>query len=278
MAALNDLSDIVNRLTGGSSGTPEQICVWKDGRVAGAAAATPIAGRPISLWQYQGTPAHGSAPGAVAAPTRATSGALGQANPGGGREKWLLGVTSAINAPGVLMLYDRLLHISGLSGTNTGAQTVGGSLTRNTGGVGNQIWVEVYTQIGASGTTITASYTDDAGNSGSTTTSVAIGNTGLREAQRIIPLTLAAGDYGVQAVASVTLAATTGTVGDFGVTVARPLLTLNVNAVAAGVIRDMIAGLPSIQKIDTDACLAWAFWPQTTTVPQFLMTTQYIEK
>lgn len=268
MSALTDLSDIVNRLTGGNSGTPEQLYFWKDSRVAGAAAVAPVAGRMSSLWLYSGTPGAGVAPGAVAAPTRATAGALAQANPGGGRQKWLLSLMAALSQPGTLILYDRLLHISGLSGTNTGAQTVAGSLTRYTSGAGNQIWIEVYTQIGASSTTITASYTDQDGNTGQTTESTAIGNTGLREAQRIIPLNLAGGDNGVRAVASVTLAATTGTAGDFGVTVAHPLMSVSVDTLGAAQIRDAISGLPGIPELLTDACLALAFFPSTTTALQ----------
>ena len=62
--------------------------------------------------------------------------------------------------PGILVLYDRLLHIGGLNATTTAAQTVGGSLSRYTGGAGNQIWVEIYTQIGTTATTITANYTN----------------------------------------------------------------------------------------------------------------------
>src|SRR5262245_52059430 len=169
--------------------------MWKDARVSGAAAAAVIAGRMTSLWQYEGTPAHGAAPGAAAIPDNATNGGWKQADPGGGRQKWLHSLGGVANVQGTLVLYDRLLHISGLSGTNTGAQTVQSSrnpaLTRYTSGVGNQIWIEIYTQIGASSTTITASYTDQDGNSGQITPAVAIGNTNLREAQRIIPVTLA---------------------------------------------------------------------------------------
>lgn len=268
MTALTNLSDLINKATGGSSGAPENLFFYKDARVAGAAAAATIAGRYTSLWLYEGVPSHGAAPGAVAIPTNATQGGLKQTDPGGSAEKFLLGAVATAQAAGTLILYDRLLHISGLSGTSTSPQTVGGTLTRYTSGAGNMIWVEVYTQIGASSTTITASYTDQSGNSGNTTPAVAIGNTGLREAQRIIPLTLAAGDTGVQAVASVTLAATTGTAGDFGVTVAHPLLIIPISTAGGGSLRDCISALPGPIEIETDACLAWAWLANGTTAPQ----------
>lgn len=278
MANLTDLSDIIERVTGGNSGTPEHLFFYKDSRVAAAAAAT-VAGRYSSLWQYNGNPAHGAAPGAVAIPDNTTNGGLKQTDPGGGRQKWLLGATATSSAAGTLIIYDRLLHISGLNGTTLTAQTVGGTLTRYTGAesVGNQIWIEVYTQIGASSTTITANYTDQAGVAGKTTQAVAIGNTGLREVQRIIPLTLASGDTGVRSVSSVTLAATTGTAGDFGVTIARPLAMIPIGVVGTGTVRDFISGLPSIIEIKTDACLALAWLANGTAAPQIMGSIHMIE-
>jgi hypothetical protein len=278
MGALVDLSDVINRITGGNSGTPDNLFFHKDARVDSAAATAAVAGRLTSLWMYEGTPAGGAAPGAVAAPDNTTDGALKQADPGGGRQKWLLGVAASALTTGTLIVYDRLLHISGLSGTNAGAQTVGGTLTRYTGtaSVGNQIWVEVYTAIGATARTITASYTDQGGNS-ATSTATAIGGTGLNEAQRIIPLPLASGDTGVRAVADVTLSATTGTAGDFGVSIVRPLAIIPLAMTGVGSVRDFVSGLPSIIEVQTDACLAFAWLAQGTTAPQVFGSLHMIE-
>lgn len=267
-----DLSDLVNRLTGGNDGSPEIPFFWIDNRIGSTAATATIAGRFTSLWRYNRSWNGTSSlpPSTVAAPTRATEGALPFTNPGGGRTKYFLGgfPVATGGGGGLITLYDRLLHISGFSGTNTGAQNVGGSLTRNTSGLGNQIWIEINTQIGATATTITASYTDQDGNSGQTTPAVAIGGTGLREAERMIPLTLADGDTGVQAVASVTLAATTGTVGDFGVVVARPLATWAAPGSGTGQPIDHISGVPGLRQIDSDACLAVMFLSLNVTPPQ----------
>ncbi len=277
MTALASLSELVNRLSGGNAGAPEHLTHWQDNRVGSAAAQATVAGRWTSLWLYNSHPASGAVPAAVEAPTRATSGALKQTNPGSGKEKWLLGHEVMATQPGTLIVYDRLLHIGGLNGTLTTAQTVAGSLTRNTGGVGNQIWVEIYTLIGTTATTITASYTNQAGTAGQTTVAASIGAAGLNEPQRIIPLPLASGDNGVRAVASVTLAATTGTAGNFGVTIARPLLSVVVPAGGVGSVRDAISGLPSIQKVDTDACLALAWLAAGTTVPQFMGLLHFVD-
>lgn len=278
MAALTDLSDIINRGTGGSSGAPENIFWFKDARVGAANAVAPTAGRLTSLWEYNGSPSHGAAPTTVANPDNTTQGGIKQTDPAGGTQKWLLGGVAASLTAGMVVLYDRLLHIGNLSGTVTTAQTVGGSLTRNTGGVGNQIWVEVYTQIGATGTTITASYTNQAGTSGRTTQATVFGGTGFREAQRIIQLPLAAGDTGVQAVASVTVLATTGTAGNFGCIIANPLLHMPIGQVGVGLARDLIAGLPPIREVVTDACLAMMFYPATASAPQILGSFHFVEK
>jgi hypothetical protein len=275
MSALTNLSDVVNRLTGGNSGTPEAVWAYIDGTQVGAA---PVAGRLSSTWIYTKNPGGaGAVPGAAAVPDNTTNGGLFQTDPGGGREKWLLGGTVVMSQLGSWILYDRLLHNGGLSGTTITAQTVGGTLTRNTGGIGNQIWIEIYTAVGTTGTTITASYTNQAGTSGRTTKTQSFGATNNREAQRIIPLSLQDGDTGVQSVQSVTVLASTTTAGSFGVTIARPLLFFPCHATGAGGMRDLIAGLPEIRKIDTDACLATIYMSNNTSAPQGFVSLSTIE-
>lgn len=279
MAALTDLSDVINRITGGNSGTPENLFFYKDARVDAAAATAPVAGRMTSLWQYEGTPAGGAAPTTVAIPDNTTDGGLKQTDPGGGRQKWLLGGTSVALVSGTVILYDRLLHIGNLSGTVTTAQTVGGTLTRYTGteSVGNQIWIEIYSLIGTTATTVTAQYTDQDGNTTITSTATAIGGTGLREAQRIIPIPLATGDTGVRGCDNVDLLATTGTAGNFGVSIVRPLGFFTMGVAGIGTIRDMITGLPTVPEIKTDACLALAWMSNSTTIPQIFGSVHMIE-
>jgi hypothetical protein len=181
-------------------------------------------------------------------------------------------VINGANVQGVWILYDRLLHIGGLSGTVTTAQTVGGSLTRYTNGLGNIILAEIYTQIGATPTTIAASYTDQDANSGQTTPAVVCGGTNVREAQRLAPFGVASGDFGVQAVASVTLAGSTGTAGDFGITIAHPLAIITTPGAGLGGVADRIVQTPGPIEILTDACLAWAFIPATATAFNFIAT------
>lgn len=272
MAALTDISDLINRSTGGSSGTPQNVFWHKTNRVAGVAATVLIAGRMASLWRYDGQPAGGAVPTSGAVPTNTTVGALPFTSAGGGRESHLTQAWCTGFNAGTLILYDRLFHVGGLSGTVTTAQAVQGSpaspaLTRNTGGVGNMVFAEIYTQIGTTAQTITMDYTDDAGNDGSTSVATGIGTATARTVSRVIMLPLASGDRGVRAVNTVTLSATTGTAGNFGITIAKPLAYLGVGAPGAPSWRDFVSGLPGIPTIEAAACLSLLWVPATTAVP-----------
>jgi hypothetical protein len=282
MSALTDLSDLINRLTGGNSGSPDTQFWHKLPRVGGVAATAPIIGRPASAWTYDGYPAGGAVPTAGAIPTLATTGALTFTAPGGGREKFMISAGVVPQIAGLYLLYDRLFHIGGLAGNSTADQSVQGSpaspaLTRNTGGAGNIAWVEIYTIIGTTGTTLTMTYTNQAGTGGQTATTN-IGSTGFREVSRILRIPLAAGDSGIRAVEKVSLTATTGTLGDFGITVAQPLAWIPVGAAGAGGWRDYTTGLPGIPSIDPNACLALAYIPAAATAPELWAAATFVEK
>jgi hypothetical protein len=139
MAAITDLSDLINRQSGGNDGTPENIFFHKVPRVQGVVATSPVSGRGCSLWEYDGMPAKGDVPTIGTIPTKSTQGAIPFTAPGGGRDKHLIGASIVPIIAGVYLLYDRLFHKGGLNATLTSAQTVQGSpasppLTRNTGG------------------------------------------------------------------------------------------------------------------------------------------------
>lgn len=268
MGAFTSLSDLVNRLSGGSSGAPEHITFMKSDRIAGATAGGNVAGIPWSLWLRDGMPgAAAAAPGAVAIPDNTTAGALKQTDPSGGRQKYLLGLEPIGSQGGTLILYDRLLHVSGLSGTVITAQAVQAAglpaLTRYTNGQGNFILAEVYTAIGTTPQTITAAYKDQDGNS-STSVATKFGGAASTELSRtgaaaILPL--ASGDTGVRGVDSVTLSASTGTAGDFGVTVGHVLAAAQVGLPGHGTSRDLVTGFPGLVEVLPGACLAWLFIP-----------------
>lgn len=272
MPAITDLSDLINRQTGGNSGTPENIFFHKVPRVAGVAATAPVAGRGCSLWTYDGMPASGAVPTTAAIPTRTTNGAIPFAAPGGGRDKHLISASVTPLTAGVYLLYDRLMHRGGLNATLTTAQTVQGThpgtpqITRNADGAGNIAWYEIYTIIGTTGATLTMNYTDQDGNGASST--INIGATGFREVTRAQRIPLAAGDSGIRSIQSVQLSASTATAGDFGITLAQPLAWLPVGVAGTMGWRDYTTGLPGIPTIHPDACLAMMFIPAAATAPE----------
>lgn len=271
MTAIASLDSLVQKLTGGDNGNPENLHWFKAAKVAGADPTAPIAGRLMSLWRYDGSPSGGAVPTTVATLDNTTTGGLKQTDPGGGRQKWLHSLWACSLIGGTLILYDRLLHIGSLDGTVTTAQTVGGSLTRYTDGVGNFAFAEIYTTVGASSTTIKlSSYTDQDGNTGQVGSLVTFGNTGFREDTRAIMLPLASGDTGVRAVASVQVTATTGTAGNFGVTIGHPLAYVSMPAPGVPGGRTFAQGLPGLPEIKTDACLAWLFKPAASTRPELV--------
>jgi hypothetical protein len=222
---------------------------------------TTLATKLCSWWRSAGVPGIASIPSTTAAACdRTTTGAVGQQNGGAGRlSAFFKDLNWGSNAfdGGVIIVADRLLHVGGLSGTVTTAQTVGGALTRYTDGVGVLACYEVYTQIGTTGTTITASYTDQDGNAGQTTIAQPFGGTGFREASLLLPFHLASGDSGVRAVASCTVLATTATAGSFGVTLFKPLLAIpvmNGQSVSCAV-EPLLALGGQLPEVLDDACL-----------------------
>jgi hypothetical protein len=282
MAAITDLSDLINRQTGGNSGTPENIFFHKVPRVAGVAATAPISGRGCSLWTYDGMPAGGAVPTSAVIPDKTTQGAIPFTAAGGGRDKHLIGASITPLTAGVYLLYDRLFHIGGLSGTSTSTQQIqddpaSPALTRNTGGAGNIAFYEIYTIIGTTSTTLTMTYTNQAG-TGSRTSTINIGATGFREVTRMQRIPLAAGDSGIQAIEQIQLTATTGTLGNFGITIAQPLAWIPVGAAGTMGWRDYTTGLPGIPVIDPNACLSLMFIPSAATAPELFGSLATIEK
>jgi len=215
-------------------------------------------GRLMSFW-LSATDA-GVAPTTAVAPDKSTAGALAGFLNYGTQYVAQIEAASLGGRQHYLILVDRLSHQGGLSGTSTSAQTTNlptAALTRYTDGVGVMAALEIYTQIGTTGVTFTASYTNQAGTSGQTSQAVGIGASNAREASRLFPFSLAAGDSGVQAVASVTLSLSTGTTGNFGVTLFKPLLAVPFIGGHGNLWDAVVGGMCNLPPIQADACLQW---------------------
>lgn len=223
-----------------------------------------VAGQWQSLWTGAGYPAAGSAPGAAAVPTDATTGAPLVINPTGGANMYAGRWDAFSNVMGQLILYDRLSHYSGLSGTTfPTAQTVNtATINRgDTSGVNVEGFLEWYAATGGTGTTATVVYTDDTSTSRSATMTLAA----TRPAGLVIPIPLIGAAAGIKSVQTVALAASTGGAGTWGVTLARRIATIPITIANAPQALDPFSiGLP---EVFADACL-WMVWiPNTTTVP-----------
>jgi len=204
-----------------------------------ASLSNTVAGQFHSLWRATGQPGQGAIPAAVANCNNSLTGGMQftqQTSPATTYAAYLDAVCS--NSAVTLELHDRLMHMGGLSGTVTTAQTAGVDLNGVTAdnmvariGDSNysdcQWWLEWYTDTGATAATATVAVTYNDGTTGNIT---GISLAATRRASFLQPLNglipaAAAGKY-IRAVNTVTLSVTTGTAGNFGVTVTRPRVSL----------------------------------------------------
>lgn len=193
-----------------------------------ASLANAAAGQFFSLWTATGVPGAGAAPGAAAVPTSATTGAMGFTNqvaPATSYLAWL--ALQAGNSVSNVEIHDRIAHMGGLSGIVTTAQGALSLVTNDPGAarVGDanysdvQWWLEIYTALGATGVNATVNVTYNDASTGNLA-AIALGAT--PRAGRLYPLVSASAGKFIRAVNSVTLSATTGTAGNFGITATRP--------------------------------------------------------
>jgi hypothetical protein len=224
-----------------------------------------VAGRVNSFWTV--APFGGAVPTTAAVPTNATLGSIAQLNSSGIQR--LAQMELSHGNGGYLMVCDRLAHQGGLSAIVTGAQTTNlptAALTRYTTGAGVFAAIEIYTIIGTTATTVTASYTDQDGTAGNTTIATALGGTGFREAARFIILPLAAGDTGVRSVENINIVATTGTAGNMGITLFKPLFVVPMPIAGGQQIQaDSVLGLcGNMPEIANNACLFYVYIANTS--------------
>lgn len=219
-----------------------------------ASLANAVAGQFFSLWQSAGVPGAGATPTTAAIPTHATTGAMGFAQQSGNRADdgtpltsyigWLRAVAG--NANTTIEVHDRVAHMGGLSGTVTTAQSAaidvgatGLNLEAARRGNSNysdlQWWIEIYTALGATGVNATVNVTYDDGTTGNLA-AIALGAT--PRAGHLYPLVSAVAGKFIRGVNTVTLSATTGTAGNFGVTCTRPRTGIDVDVANKGAAYD----------------------------------------
>ena len=213
----------------------------------------------VSLWRATGQPGQGAIPSTAAVCNNTTVGGVGftqQTLPATSYGAYLEVATS--NAAMTVELHDRLMHMGGLVGNVATAQTVNiDFLSISSDNMAERIgdanysdiqwWLEWYTATGSTAVTATVAVTYNDGTTG--TLSVALA--AIRPASLAIPLNglipaAGAGKY-IRAITTVTLSATTGTAGSFGVTATRPRMTIGTPIANYKVTADWAQlGLPEI--------------------------------
>jgi hypothetical protein len=231
---------------------------------------TTVIGRSMAMWGFL-LPAP-AAPTASVALDKTAAQSIGPI-PGAtsGKLQIIGGRFNSSGTAGATVVPIDLLNVSGgLSGTVTTEQTTNlptAALTRHTGGDGVFIGIVIYTAVGTTATTISVRYTNQAGTANRVSTVTAFGATGFREAARLIQIPLQAGDTGARSVEGVTVTATTGTAGNFGVCLFKPLMTFSLDSTTGTMPIDAVSSggmIGSMAEFDDDACLTFmAFTPVT---------------
>lgn len=215
----------------------------------------------VSLWRATGQPGQGAIPSTAAVCNNSLTGAVQfnqQTAPATSYGAFAYAMST--NSAMVFEIHDRLMHMGGLSGTVSTAQTVGIDLSANLGtsnldarkGDANypdvQWWLEWYTATGSTAVTATVNVTYNDASSGNLS---AVSLAATRPASFMAPLNsyIPAAQSGlyIKAVNSVTLSATTGTAGSFGVTATKPRMTMPLPLANKTEVFDWAAlGLPEI--------------------------------
>jgi hypothetical protein len=231
-----------------------------------ASIANAVAGQIFSLWRATGVPSQAVIPSTAAICTSALTGSFAFTNqtaPATSYIGWLWAATG--NAATSIEVHDRLAHMGGLSGTVTTSQ---GSLNLtglpaarqgNTNFSDVQWWLEVFTDLGATNVnaTVAVTYNDDTtGN----LAAVALGAT--PRAGRMYSLVSASAGKWIKNITGVTLSATTGTAGNFGLTATRPRTVISTAIANKQESFDWaVLGMP---EVPNDACLQLVMLCSTT--------------
>lgn len=258
--AISTINDVVAAM---AAATVQQLEINK------AQHTSQIAGAYTSTWRGAGVPGVGAVPGAWAICDNALLGGWPLRNPAAGKASYI-GRASVLSntSSGSLIVYDRLGHMGGLSGVLTTAQAVGADITGSGSNLAArrgaadysevQWWLEWYTATGATGVNATVTYTNGAGVSGQTCIVPIPVSTAAARAIRILPTN---GDS-IRSIESVTLSATTGTAGSFGVTAARPRLIMPI--MVGNYLNLMDWQACGLAKIEDSSCLALFMVAPTT--------------
>ena len=230
-----------------------------------------------SLWRATGQPGQGAIPTTAATCDNTLLGSIRFTQQTAPATSYLSIVEStAANVATTVEIHDRLMHMGGLVGNVATAQTADLDLNANLANdnlsarIGDsnfsdvQWWLEWYTDTGSTVVTATVNVTYNDGSSGNLT---GVSLAATRRASFMQPLNylIPAADAGkyIRDVNTVTLSATTGTAGNFGVTATR-YRAANFSPIANARFTADWAGL-GLPEISNESCLFPIVMPGSTT-------------
>ena len=265
--AFTDLGNLLSGMASGAYRLP----------LTRASLSSMVVGSEASLWRGTGFPAQGAVPAAADICNAALTGALPLAARAGAQERIISGLAfQGAPAGHTYLVEDRLGHMGGLNGTLTTAQTVNLSIHANiaTNNLAERIgaadyseiewYLEWYTATGATVATPTAQVTFHDGTTGSVNVWV-LGATALPAsvaASRRYKLAPTNGKF-IRSVESVSLSASTGTAGSFGVTAVRRLCEFELVLANSLQVRDW--SVLTAPKVADNACVTFGQVCVTTT-------------
>lgn len=228
-----------------------------------AAVTAQAAGAWVSYFAAAGTPGAGTDPGSAWATCTDLAGTMTFTAPGGSYKRYLTGAQVFGSLAGTVMVYDRIGHynIAAAALTVNGAKTITATLPAryssgyDTGDLAQiQAWVEVTTQTATTAPTLNlSSYTNESGTAGRAGATIVL-PAAATPVRYMAQLPLQAGDKGVTAINTVTVA-TAPTAGAVNIVLLRPLLFIPLALANVGTILDRLTTLPRVYD-GSSLCLA----------------------
>lgn len=226
--------------------------------ISKASLTSQLAGSFTALWRSAGIPGQGAIPTTVAICDNTTLGGFTFTNPVAPVKTYLARLFFVSSNTGTdVQIHDRLAHAGGKSGTVTTAQTVNVdasdvALVDRRGDANYsdvQWWLEWYTTTGSTAVNATCAVTYD----DETTANIVIAVAASTAASRMLAINSTTAGRFIKSIQSVTLSASTGTAGNFGVTATRALCGVSLGLANAGEVADWAyLGLP---RVNDNACL-----------------------
>lgn len=260
---INALDDLVNAL----SNTRQRLQFSK------ASTINQSIGGYSSYWKALTSPYIGATPTTQVILNNSTAGGLLITNPTSPNSLYLskFRINSSLGATS-FELHDRLMHMGGLSGSSTSSQTASLDLHSNIASEnlaarigesdysGVQWWIEIFTALGAAGSTITVSYTDQTATSRTATVTLPSGNKNVGQMYRINPVE--ASTY-IRTINSVQLSGSTGAAGNFGLV--ATVFKAGINTGVAYMDAYLDCASSNLVEISSNSCLTIHSFNNSTT-------------